>query len=143
MSNEPVVVGVDGSPDSGRALKWAADYARMCEAPVHAIALWDLPPDFGFPMNFGEEDCSRLADQTGVMLDRTVRDVLGDDSQVVQQVKRGHPAAALVEASKSAQLLVMGSRGHGALIGMLVGSVGHYCAQHAQCPVVLMPSRGE
>ena len=143
MSGEPIVVGVDGSPDSGRALEWAAEFGRRFEVPVHALAVWDLPQDFGFPMNFSEEDCTRLESQTRTMLQKTIREYLGEDSGVIEHVRRGHPAASLVKASEVAQLLVMGSRGHGAFVGMLVGSISQYCLHHATCPVVLMPSRPE
>jgi len=49
----------------------------------------------------------------------------------------GHPAPVLVEASKGAELLVVGSRGHGEFVGMLIGSVSEYCAAHALCPVLV------
>ncbi|MEU3985934.1 universal stress protein [Streptomyces sp. NPDC026672] len=54
------------------------------------------------------------------------------------QVVEGHPAAALTEAAKDAELLVVGSRGHGAFTGMLLGSVSHHCVHHATCPVLVV-----
>jgi nucleotide-binding universal stress UspA family protein len=58
--------------------------------------------------------------------------------QVVRFVEEGEPALTLVRRSKDAALLVVGSRGHGAFVGMLIGSVSQYCVAHARCPVVVL-----
>ncbi len=70
----------------------------------------------------------------------TVDAVLGPDSGVVLHltVTEGHPASVLTEAAQGAELLVVGSRGHGAFAGMLLGSVSEYCAAHSPCPVVVV-----
>ncbi len=70
----------------------------------------------------------------------TVEDVLGADPGVIVhlRVTEGHPAFVLTDAAKDAELLVVGSRGHGAFAGMLLGSVSEYCASHASCPVVVV-----
>ena len=62
---------------------------------------------------------------------------------VSRQVVRGHPANVLVEASRGADLLVVGSRGHGTVVGMLLGSVSHHCVLHAECPVVVTHTASE
>jgi nucleotide-binding universal stress UspA family protein len=66
--------------------------------------------------------------------------VLGASAPVTRRLEQGHPAIALVAASERAQLLVVGSRGHGAFAGMLLGSVSQHCVQHAHCPVVVIRS---
>jgi nucleotide-binding universal stress UspA family protein len=68
-----------------------------------------------------------------------VREVLGDvdDVDVVHVTVRGRPAQVLVDESEHADLLVVGSRGLGGLRGMVLGSVGHHCAAHSHCPVVI------
>jgi nucleotide-binding universal stress UspA family protein len=59
------------------------------------------------------------------------------DIEITFRVVQGHPAPVLVEASKGADLLVVGSRGHGEFVGMLIGSVSEYCAANAHCPVLV------
>jgi nucleotide-binding universal stress UspA family protein len=69
-----------------------------------------------------------------------VDEVLGSDPGIPLQltVTEGHPSFVLTETAKGAELLVVGSRGHGAFAGMLLGSVSEYCASHARCPVVVV-----
>ena len=77
-------------------------------------------------------------------LDETVRQVAGDTSvRVAEEVMSGHPAKTLLNAveEKEADLLVVGNRGHGGFTGALLGSIGQYCVQHAQCPVVVVRAR--
>jgi len=61
-------------------------------------------------------------------------------TQVLPRVVQGHPAQVLLEAARGAQMLVVGSRGHGTLAGMLLGSVSQHCVQHAPCPVLVVPA---
>ncbi|WP_329018626.1 universal stress protein [Micromonospora rifamycinica] len=87
------------------------------------------------------EDVS-IAAITEKMLAEAVADVAsgGTPVQFATHVVRGHPAQVLLDAADGAQLLVVGSRGHGAFAGMLLGSVSQHCVQHASCPVVIVPS---
>jgi nucleotide-binding universal stress UspA family protein len=133
-----MVVGVDGSDPSRRALRWAADQAMLTGAELTVITTWEYPPTLGwsppYPSDFDpNEDASKA-------LRDTVGAVLGPDPGVVVHltVTEGHPAFVLTEASQGAALLVVGSRGHGAFAGMLLGSVSEYCAAHASCPVVVV-----
>jgi nucleotide-binding universal stress UspA family protein len=73
-------------------------------------------------------------------LDETITEVFGDmpDVPLVSRVERGHAAAVLVEASRGADLLVVGSRGRGAFAGMVLGSVSRHCAENADCPVLIV-----
>ncbi len=140
METKPVVVGVDGSADSIRALKWAAEYAERSGAPLEAMTVFQVPVVWGGPYAMRDlpdsEDMERRARE---MLAETVSSVLGEDAAVEQRVETGHTAYALVTASRRAQLIVVGSRGHGGFTGLLLGSVSQYCVTHARCPVLVMP----
>lgn len=138
MTGDPVVVGIDGSPDSQQALTWAIEYAQKFDAPVEAVITWEIPVTYGYPVSFDASWYDDLEGRAQGVLDATLDAVLADKSRVNQHVERGHPAATLVQAASSAQLLVVGSRGHGAFVGMLIGSVSQYCVQHAPCPVVVI-----
>ena len=134
----PVVVGIDGSEGSQRALRWAAEYARMSGAPLQAVMAWDLPTNYGMPANYDDVDFTKEAE---AKLEQTLAAV-GDLGAVQQRVEQGHPAAVLVSASEHARLLVIGSHGHGVFAASLLGSVSHKCIHHAQCPVVVVREKG-
>jgi nucleotide-binding universal stress UspA family protein len=133
-----IVVGVDGSEASKRALRWAADQARLVGAELKVVTTWEYPPTLGwappYPSDFDPDEDARQA------LRETVDLVLGPDPGVAVHlvVVEGHPAFVLTQNAKDAQLLVVGSRGHGAFAGMLLGSVSEYCAAHSPCPVVVV-----
>lgn len=139
MVSSPVIVGVDGSSDSVRALQWAAEYARLVDAPLHALTVYQVPAVWGPYAMRGLPDADALADEAHRVLADTVRETLGEGAQVTQRVESGHTAYALVMASHEAQLVVVGSRGHGGFTGLLLGSVSQYCVTHARCPVIVMP----
>ena len=128
-----IVVGVDGSPSSKDALRWAARYAELTGAAVHALIAWQLPEIYGYTPRDFEGD----ARQT---LTRAIEDALGPGAsgKLTLHVVEASPAAALIGMCRDAQLLVVGSRGHGAFTGMLLGSVSQHCVQHACCPVVVV-----
>ncbi|AWH93837.1 universal stress protein [Dietzia lutea] len=139
MDTGPVVVGVDGGPDSRRALTWAADYARTVDAPLIALTAFDVAPVFGPYAMSGSESPKKLEEQARKVLADTVRDTLGPEADVQQYVIRGHPAESIVAASNDARLVVVGCRGRGGFAGMLLGSVSQHVVPHAHCPVVVLP----
>lgn len=132
-----IVVGVDGSVPSRAALRWALDQARLAGARVRAVIAWEVPSYTGWgPVP--HEDFGAAA---GKLLAEAVRDALGFDApevEVLETALPGHPAQVLIDASAHAALLVVGSRGHGAFAGTLLGSVSQLCVQHAHCPVVVV-----
>lgn len=135
----PVVVGVDGSPESLAALRWAADYARHAGAPLHAVIAWERNAGFGF-MPVSHEGFHDEASRT---LERAVHKVLGQQGEeVVLRVVEGRAADALVEASRSASLLVVGERAYASVAGLLLGHTGETCVRHAACSVVVVRGRG-
>lgn len=134
-----VVVGVDGSEASKDALRWAIRYARMAGATVQAVTAWHYPASFGWAPSpaIPQMDLEGEARQA---LKETVEQVLGATEPVTiqTQVVEGPPALMLLKAAEDADLLVVGSRGHGAFAGMLLGSVSGHCVHHAACPVVVV-----
>ena len=98
---------------------------------------WEWPSSYGWaapiPDDFDPEADMRKA------LDTAIAGVLSEHPGLKSEARliNGHPAPVLVEASKGADLLVVGSRGHGEFVGMLVGSVSEYCVTNAHCPVLV------
>jgi nucleotide-binding universal stress UspA family protein len=137
-----VVVGVDGSAESVTALKWAAHYAAATGATTTAVLSWHYPAAAG-PAPIGKAPkpiSDEIRAEMQETLDKAVTEVFGAPSQpgVQTKVAYGHPAPVLVEESATADLLVVGSRGHGKFTGMLVGSVSIHCVTNAACPVVVV-----
>lgn len=138
-SQQPViVVGVDGSEASMDAFRWAFRQAELTNGRLRAISAWRQPVTYGMPVDYSDVDFEKEARRT---LETALADALGTQSEVPVEtvVAEGHPARVLVDAAEGADLLAVGSRGHGAFAGMVLGSTGQYCAQHAPCPIVIVP----
>ena len=133
-----IVVGVDGSASSKCALAWAAHQARLTGLPLVAATVWLFPVSWGWSVPW-PADFDPQANAAGV-LSEAVAEVLGPEPtiEVETLVIEGHPAPVLVELSASAQLVVVGSRGHGEFAGMLLGSVSEFLTAHSHCPVVVV-----
>jgi nucleotide-binding universal stress UspA family protein len=138
-----IVVGVDSSAGAREALRFAVEEARHRQAGlrvVHArqfgyIGLSGLE---GFsPVGADLSDLVRTAESA---LDGALDEVAPDTNGVVveRRVVEGAPASVLVDESRNADLLIVGSRGHGGFAGLLLGSVSQQCAHHAACPVVIV-----
>jgi nucleotide-binding universal stress UspA family protein len=137
-----IVVGVDGSPISLAALRWALDEGELRHRGVHVVLSWAMPPILGMsPVVLpSEEDIESGARSE---LDEILKSQHGlesrsADSPVTSAVMRGNPALMLLEAAEEASLLVVGTRGHGGFAGLLLGSVSQQCAAHARCAVVIV-----
>lgn len=139
-----IVVGVDGASASAAALAWAVDQARATGERVRAVHAYTLPPvgrDGELPPAAAEIHARALR-----LLDEAVAPVAAErgDVQVVSEaraVRGDRVGRALVDAARSASLLVVGSRGLGSLAGMLAGSVSAECLAAARCPVVVVRAR--
>jgi nucleotide-binding universal stress UspA family protein len=142
-----IVVGIDGSPSSEQALRWAVDRASETGRTVDAVIAWDVPLSAGIPVNYGAAQIS-AGDWEGnsrTVLDETLGKVLSEEERahVRTHVVQGHPARVLLEAAAGADQLVVGSRGHGGFSGMLLGSVSQHLIAHAPCPVTVIREPGE
>jgi nucleotide-binding universal stress UspA family protein len=139
-----IVVGVDGSESSKDALRWAARQAGFTGATLEVVTGWDYPAFYGWaPAIPDDVDFGYFAGQAQ---EDALDEVFGADrpARLETRVMAKHPAIALVEASEGAELLVVGSRGHGPLADALLGSVSTYCVHHAQCAVtVIRPASRE
>ncbi|MFB9660174.1 universal stress protein [Glycomyces mayteni] len=136
--DDTVVVGVDGSEPARRALEWAMEYAERIGAPVLAVQAWQVPFTSGAEgMVLSAAEYAAAARQD---LEKAVDEVARERPGVyiTMLAVEGNSGRTLVERSEHAALLVVGNRGHGALVGAIIGSVGKYCVTHARCPVVVV-----
>jgi nucleotide-binding universal stress UspA family protein len=135
-----VIVGVDGSKASDRALSWAADEARAREATLEVIHAWQPPYLGGYPFVQATIDFGAFEDDARkVMADAIARaDLTGLEDRVQQTIVCAGPSSALLEASARSQLVVVGARGIGRVERFLIGSVSDQVAQHATAPVVVV-----
>lgn len=134
-----IVVGVDGSPGSMAALRWALREASARGLPLHAVTAWEFPTEstFGDMATIGDFHPVVAAEE---ILVSALADagVAADGETVTTAPVEGHPAEVLMQVASGAALLVVGSRGYGRIFGALLGSVSHYVAAHAACPVVVI-----
>ena len=142
-----IVVGIDGSEHSKQALEWALAEAKLRSAELRVIYAWMLPvyaTGYGFAPG-ALIDPVAMADSARSQLDKTLDDVAGytKDVTIERKAVEGMAAQVLVEEAKGADLLVVGSRGHGGFAGLLLGSVSQQCAHHASCPVVIIRTATE
>ncbi|WP_026929661.1 universal stress protein [Glycomyces tenuis] len=135
-----IVVGVDGSPSSTKALRWALRQAAATNARVSAVQAWQTPGVYGTVITLvpGEELAAAARESLDAVLAAADADADAPDVEVDRRVVGGHPARVLLEEAEDADLLVVGSRGHGGVVGSLIGSVSQYCINHASCPVVVV-----
>ena len=136
-----IVVGVDGSPNSRTALTWAAAEAAEHNADLVVVNVWEhtlLPPSGSVSVSerYVPDPSQRTADD----LLGIIKEVLGEDPPVLvrPRVKQGNPSEVLIEESADADLLVVGTRGHGGFAGLVLGSVSQHVAAYAKCPVTVV-----
>jgi nucleotide-binding universal stress UspA family protein len=132
-----IVVGIDGSPSSIAALGWAAKQAEVTGASLEVLMTWEWLSGYGWSPIDPEFDQERVCQTALSEHLKPVRDAHPGISIQAAAIE-GHPAPLLVKASEGADLLVVGSRGHGEFIGVLLGSVSEHCVTNAHCPVVVL-----
>jgi nucleotide-binding universal stress UspA family protein len=143
-----IVVGIDGSNDANLALAWAAEEATLRGADLYVVHAWTLPvPDVPAAGPVSWVDETQAEGHARDLLDATVDGILTapvEGPEVVERVLvEGGAAAALLNTSNGADLLVVGARGRGGFGGLLLGSVGQQLAQHAPCPLVIVRAQDE
>ncbi|MFF3455430.1 universal stress protein [Streptomyces sp. NPDC002730] len=138
-----IVVGVDGSAPSIRALRWAVRQSELTGDPVEAVISWEYPAAGWASMVPGvSPDFDPEALATQILAD-SLKETLGAEraAAITQKVMIGNAAQALIEQADGASLLVVGHRGYSGFKATLLGSVGLHVTQHAPCSVVVV--RGE
>ena len=137
MSTYRIVVGVDGSDGGNRALRWAVREAATRGGTVQAIIAWnwDAADISALPH---VEDPRERAEKTVAAATRAAL-TASPGASVATEVVNGYPAQVLVEAAQDADLLVLGSHGHGRIFHAVLGSVAEECIRAASCPVVVVP----
>ena len=125
-AQKTIVVGIDGSACARDALRFAVKEARLRGDQLRVVWTWQMPINIyaagGLMAVLDDGTAERLAH-------RELDEVL---------VEEGSAARVLIRESENAELLVVGSRGHGGFVGLLLGSVGQQCAAHARSPVVIV-----
>ena len=144
-----IVVGVDSSEGAKAALRFALEEAKLRQATLRVVHTWQ----FGYIGVRGIEgltpvvgaDLGDLRRTAEIALDAVMHEVVPDSDGVVieRRVSEGAPATVLVDESREADLLVVGSRGHGGFTGLLLGSVSQQCAHHAACPVAIVHAKAK
>jgi len=131
-----IVVGLDGSEASVSAMRRAVIIATALGAPVEAVCSWRMPTGYA---TLGAFEYSP-EDDAHAMLSGAVKSVFGTKvpDWFTTATFEGAAADVLIEQSVGAQMLVIGSRGHGGIAGLLLGSVSARCAERASCPVLIV-----
>lgn len=155
-----IVVGIDASQGSTNALLWALGEARARKIPIHAILAWQYRPPWvdpglgsmfplgyqpqsGAPQDASAEAIAAVDD----LLDAAIRRATASDPgaaadpvPMTRETVEGHPAQVLLESVGENDVLVVGSRGHGGFVGVMLGSISQHVVSHSLCPVVVVPS---
>lgn len=141
VPRESIVLGHDGSADAQDALATTLELAGQLNAPVVVVRAWliDTAPrpaswEFGYVSTFDDYAVAvhdQLVADTAAVVDAH------PDVLVQYRAVHGGAAKSLIALSAEARLLVVGSRGRGGLVGMLLGSVSEQCVRHAACPVLV------
>jgi nucleotide-binding universal stress UspA family protein len=136
-----IVVGVDGSAPSKEALRWAARQAQLTWTRVEAVTSWAVGSTaYAFPVPMPMPTAYDMGPAVEAQLNEVINQVRSEfpGIEISGVVRQGGAGGALIAAAEGADLLVVGSRGHGAVVGLLLGSVSEYCVTHAPCPVVVV-----
>ena len=142
-----IIVGVDGSDESGQALGWAMGEAALRHVPLNVLTVREPPvrpateiywgvrtfPDGGLSHEQMKQSVRDFVDKVASEVGQTV-------PEITVSVVTGHAAQELIHASCDADMLVVGSRGGGGFARLLMGSVGMQVTNHAKCPVVIIPA---
>jgi nucleotide-binding universal stress UspA family protein len=144
---ETIVVGIDGSEGADEALRWALGEARLRGAKVRVVVAWHVPAIvYG---GVGSVVLTSPAQDFRKGAEATARNALvrlgraSEGLEIETRVREGRPASVLIEEARDAELLVLGSRGHGGFTGLLLGSVSAECAAHSPATVTIVHARSQ
>lgn len=132
-----IVVGIDGSDGSAKALDWAIAEAVRSPASLELVTAWMFPMALGYVF---AKTPAEVRQQVQEIADMSVAHAaaVAPDVLVETTLREAEAGPTLVELSAGADLLVVGSRGHSGIRELLLGSVGTYCAHHSRCPIVIV-----
>ena len=135
--SQRIVVGVDGSPEAATALAYAIDEARLRGAALHVIYAYAAVPALtGWT---GEDYYQKVEAEAKTALEAVATTAPSTaDLDVQWRCVPGNPAEILIEESRHAHILVVGSRGLGGFMGLVMGSVSSQCVHHSRCPVLVV-----
>ncbi|MFF5793914.1 universal stress protein [Paeniglutamicibacter sp. NPDC012692] len=141
-SSDSIVVGHDGSKGASHAFTMAMELAAQLSAPVVVVRSWSILTaprpaewEYGYVSSFAEYTAA-VREEMMLGLKDTVKKF--DKVRVTYEPIHAPPAKSLIDVSRNARMLVVGTRGHGGLAGMLLGSVSEQCVRHAACPVLVV-----
>jgi nucleotide-binding universal stress UspA family protein len=142
MTAKPVVVAVDGSEPSLRAVDWAAREAARRKAPLRIVSVPAMPPRMrpGREQSVSSEIEASYAQALDAAVSRSKQ--VAPDLLIDTDLLSGAPAVAIAESGSGAQMVVVGDRGMGGFAAMLLGSVSRYVATHAACPAIVVRGLG-
>jgi nucleotide-binding universal stress UspA family protein len=145
-----IVVGVDGSDRSRDALRWAVDEAKLRQDTVRVVHAWEPPvvaavdiPPAPDPPVYLPELIAHVQEGAEALVERMAAEFRDAGVELEPEAIEGPAASVLVELAEGADLLVVGSRGKGGLVGLLLGSISRQVSEHAPCPVVIYRRRDD
>lgn len=138
MTSRDIVVGLNSSPGAAGALRWAVEEARLRRSPLRIVHTWDVAAVEALTARPGLREATET--EAAELALGWAEAALGtSDLPGTLEIVHGEPARVLVETSRDAALLVLGTQEHVGLRRLVAGSVSHYCLAHAECPVVAVP----
>ena len=138
MSTKPIVVGIDGTPASDRALEWALDEAVVRGCPLHVVHAWT----FEALTDWTETTEQRVRAESEALIEKAVQKASGKREElpeIVRQSQRGDAAETLEKASEGAAMLVVASHTDHRIRQMVLGSTSMHVVRHAHAPIVVIP----
>ena len=145
-TNHHAVVGFDGSENSSAALQWAIEHVqRLGGGSIKVVMAWSYAPTSvgGYGIGGSLPPAESMQEVTEAGLTEALATVAPPEGITIESVVREGPAAkVLIEESEGAEILVVGKRGHGGFLGLLIGSITNQVVNHAVCPVVIVPAPG-
>jgi nucleotide-binding universal stress UspA family protein len=130
-----IVVGVDGSPQGQKAVAWGLEQAKKTGGTLELLIAWARPVSYGVPLVVGGLDPEAQARE---IVEKAATELDLPADRVIISVVHGAAPSILIERSSHADLLVVGSRGHGGFAELLLGSVSAQVVHHAGCPAVVI-----